>query len=236
MCSTPPTSSDGVITIHWNYTHTGGLELTRVFVTAYMGILANIQLDVPNGSLTDLSQMSLDIATFTAGFQYTFQVTAYNQFGSSTAQCDPVMHLIGMNLSFCDCQCMGFSHCEHLLFSPGVPQIPETPYGVSSSPGSITLTIRTPVSGRMSSQIFLFIVNFTQTSDGMEGSRTLEASDYMDGEDRQFTIDGLMEGEQYVFSAQARNQFGSSDFSGNSDFITINATDNPQPSKSMDEA
>ena len=57
----------------------------------------------------------------------------------------------------------------------------------------------------------------------------------MDGEDRQFTIDGLMEGEQYVFSARARNQFGSSDFSGNSDFITINATDNPQPSKSMDD-
>ena len=235
MCSTPPTSSDGIITIHWNYTHTGGLELTRVFVTAYMGILANIQLDVPNGNLTDLSQMSLDIATFTAGFQYTFQVTAYNQFGSSTAQCDPVMHLIGMNLSFCDCQCMGFSHCEHLLFSPGVPQIPKTPYGVSSSPGSITLTIRTQVSGRMSPHIFLFIVNFTQTSDSMEDSRTLEASDYMDGEDRQFTIDGLVEGEQYVFSARARNQFGSSDFSGNSDFITINATDNPQPSKSMDD-
>ena len=126
---------------------------------------------------------------------------------------------------------MGFPHCEHLPFSPGVPQIPETPYGVSSSLGSITLTIRTPVSGRMSSQIFLFIVNFTQRSDGMEGSRTLEASDYMDGEDRQFTIDGLMEGEQYVFSVQARNQFGSSDFSGNSDFITINA----QPSESMDD-
>ena len=130
---------------------------------------------------------------------------------------------------------MGFPHCEHLPFSPGVPQIPETPYGVSSSPGSIILTIRTPMSGRMSSQIFLFIVNFTQRSEGMEGSRTLEASDYMDGEDRQFTIDGLMEGEQYVFSVQARNQFGSSDFSGNSDFITINATDNPQPSKSMDD-
>ena len=53
----------------------------------------------------------------------------------------------------------------------------------------------------------------------MEGSRVLDAFDYVDGEDRQFTIDGLMEGEQYVFTAQARNQFGSSPFSGNSHLI-----------------
>ena len=54
----------------------------------------------------------------------------------------------------------------------------------------------------------------------MEGSRTLNASDYVDGQDGRFTIDGLMEGEQYLFSVQAQNQFGSSPFSGNSDFIT----------------
>ena len=101
VCPTPPTSSGGVITVHWNYTHTGGLELTRVIVTAYKGIQSNIQLDVPDGNLTDLSQMSLNIATFTAGFQYTFQVTAYNQLGSSTAQCDPVIHLIGISMSVC---------------------------------------------------------------------------------------------------------------------------------------
>ena len=99
VCPTPPTSTGGVITVRWNFTHTGGLELTQVIVTAYMGTLANIQLDVPNGNLTDLSQMSLDIATFIAGFQYTFQVTAYNKLGSSTAQCNPVIHLIGMSLS-----------------------------------------------------------------------------------------------------------------------------------------
>ena len=69
----------------------------------------------------------------------------------------------------------------------------------------------------------------------MEGSRTLEASDYVDGENRQFTIDGLMEGEYYVFSAQARNQFGSSDFSENSDFInsTTETTETRQPSESI---
>ena len=53
----------------------------------------------------------------------------------------------------------------------------------------------------------------------MEDSRTLNAPDYVDGQDGRFTIDGLMEGQQYLFSAQARNQFGSSAFSGNSDLI-----------------
>ena len=125
-------------------------------------------------------------------------------------------------------QCMWFSIVD---FSPGVPQVPDTPAGVSHSTGSVVLTLRTPTSGRTPPHIFSFLVNFTQTSSGMKGSRTLEALDYVDGEDRQFTIDGLMEGEQYVFNAQARNQFGFSKFSGNSDLITINTTQNPQPSK-----
>ena len=99
VCPTPPISSGGVITVGWRYTHTGGLKLTQVVVTATKGIQSNIQLDLPNGNLTDFSQMFLDIATFTAGFAYTFQVTAYNQPGSSTAQCDPVIHLIGISMS-----------------------------------------------------------------------------------------------------------------------------------------
>ena len=43
----------------------------------------------------------------------------------------------------------------------------------------------------------------------------------MDGERRHFTINGLMEGESYLFRAQAQNQFGSSGFSGISLPITI---------------
>ena len=111
-------------------------------------------------------------------------------------------------------------HCGFLSFLAGIPHVPEIPIGTSNSPGSVTLILCTSASSRMSSQMFLFIVNFTRTSNSMEGSRTLEASDYVDGQDHQFIIDGLMEGEQYLFSAQARNQFGSSAFSGNSDLIT----------------
>ena len=101
----------------------------------------------------------------------------------------------------------------------GIPQVPETPTHVSSGPGSVLLNLNTPASGRMPPEIFYFIVNFTQASTRMEDSRTLNAPNYMDGQDHQFTIDGLIEGEQYVFSVQAQNQFGSSPFSGNSDLI-----------------
>ena len=97
VCPTPPISSGGVITVHWSYTHTGGLELTQVIMTAHRDVQTNIQVDVPNGNLTDPSQTYLNISTFTTGFSYTFQVTTYNKLGSSTAQCDPVIHLIGMS-------------------------------------------------------------------------------------------------------------------------------------------
>ena len=53
----------------------------------------------------------------------------------------------------------------------------------------------------------------------MEGSQMVDASDYVDDQPQQFPIDGLMEGDRYLFSAQAQNQFGSSPFSGNSDII-----------------
>ena len=94
VCQGPPTSSGGVITVHWNYTHTGGLDLTRVVISATRGV-ETTHLDVPNGNLTDLIQMSLRVATFTAGFDYTFTVTAYNEMGPGIAVCDCVTHLIG---------------------------------------------------------------------------------------------------------------------------------------------
>ena len=53
----------------------------------------------------------------------------------------------------------------------------------------------------------------------MEGSRIVDASDYVDDQPQEFTIDGLMEGERYLLIAQAQNQFGFSPLSGNSDLI-----------------
>ena len=47
-----------MITVRWNYTHTGGLDLTRVVITATRGV-ETTQLDVPYGNLTDLSRRPL---------------------------------------------------------------------------------------------------------------------------------------------------------------------------------
>ena len=100
----------------------------------------------------------------------------------------------------------------------GIPRTPDTPTGVSNTPGSVVLTLSTRESGTTPPQMFSFVVNITLTFDGSRFSRILEANDYMDNEERQFTIDGLLAGEFYLFSAQAQNQFGTSDFT-NSDPI-----------------
>ena len=60
--------------------------------------------------------------------------------------------------------------------------------------------------------MFSFVVSITLTLDGSRSSRILDANDYVDNEQREFVIDGLMAGEFYRFSAQAQNEFGSSDF------------------------
>ena len=98
----------------------------------------------------------------------------------------------------------------------GIPRTPDTPTGVSNTPSSVVLTLSTRESGTTPPQMFSFVVNVTLTFDGSRFSRTLEAYDYIDGEARQFTIAGLMTGGVYLFSAQAQNAFGASEFSGSS--------------------
>ena len=104
---------------------------------------------------------------------------------------------------------------EYLLFPlpTGIPQVPSPPTGISNSPGSVVLTLSTCKSGTTPPQMFSFVVNVTLAFDRSRFSRTLEANDYIDGEARQFTIDGLMTGGVYLFSAQAQNEFGASEFS-----------------------
>ena len=135
-------------------------------------------------------------------------------------QCKP--QIIEYNF-FVGCNPLSFIQkkktCNEHILSAGIPQTPLAPTGVPSGAGSVLLTLRTPASGRMPPGMFSFIVNFTQISSNMEGSQTVPASNYVDDQPQQFPIDGLMEGERYLFSAQARNQFGSSPFSGNSDII-----------------
>ena len=51
--------------------------------------------DIPDGNLTDVDQMTLDVEGLLAGQAYVFQITATNDIGSVTVQCPPVVHLVG---------------------------------------------------------------------------------------------------------------------------------------------
>jgi len=91
----------------------------------------------------------------------------------------------------------------------GIPRTPDTPTGVSNTPGSVVLTLSTRESGTTPPQMFSFVVSIILTLDGSRSSRILDANDYVDNEQHEFTIDGLMAGEIYLFSAQAQNECSS---------------------------
>ena len=96
VCDVRPVSANGVITVTWGYTHTGGLEITEVIVQ--YGIYSSGPIDfqdIPNGNLTDPSQETLVVSDLIAGRAYVFQVTASNDIGPASVDCLPVMHLVG---------------------------------------------------------------------------------------------------------------------------------------------
>ena len=96
VCDTAPDSDRGVITVAWDYTHTGGLNLTEVIVQ--YGIYSADEIDfqdIPDGNLTDVDETTLDVEGLVAGRAYVFQIIATNDVGSATVQCPPVRHTVG---------------------------------------------------------------------------------------------------------------------------------------------
>ena len=51
--------------------------------------------DIPDGNLTDVDQMTLDVEGLIAGRVYVFQITASNDIGSAAVRCPPVIHTVG---------------------------------------------------------------------------------------------------------------------------------------------
>ena len=95
MTCLPPESDheNGVITIRWSYVHTGGLPLTGVSVWYgfKQGSLV-VGSQVPHVGLND---MMAQVTNLFAGEEYTFNITAENANGSSSAVCQPVDILLG---------------------------------------------------------------------------------------------------------------------------------------------
>ena len=83
-CNATAMSINDSITVTWSYIHTGGLPLTNVSVcysfTKPMSVVKPIALE-------SIDATSVTVLGIETGFQYTFNVTAENNNGSSSALC-----------------------------------------------------------------------------------------------------------------------------------------------------
>ena len=104
----------------------------------------------------------------------------------------------------------------------GIPQIPAMPSGMSNGSGSVTLTLSTEEAGTATStEFFQFIVRAEQVSNGSVSYHLRPIVGYMDRQEVNVDIDGLVGDEQYRFRASASNSFGNSNFSDESSEIRI---------------
>ena len=92
-----PVSSNGVITVTWSYIHTGGLPLTNLFLTyTHLFLGSNFTYNNINDiSVSNINTTSVIVSDLIAGAEYTFNITAENNIGSSSIICGPTSHVIG---------------------------------------------------------------------------------------------------------------------------------------------
>ncbi len=89
-----PSSENGVITVSWDYIHTGGLNLTSVHVL-YRLSTADEYLGWLEGDVNCTSNCSLAVYNLTAGFSYVFVIKVSNDEGPGVGMCPEVSHTIG---------------------------------------------------------------------------------------------------------------------------------------------
>ena len=95
LCLQTPISTNGKIRVSWDYSHTGGLNLTQVKIDYRIKQLESFRL-LPESLYSNeelLRTKGVEILNFTAGFEYVFRVTASNEIGSSSVECPSVFHL-----------------------------------------------------------------------------------------------------------------------------------------------
>ena len=97
ICFAAPKSANGRINVTWDYSHTGGLDLTRVAIEYRQKEESAFQtLRDPN---LDLEKTNFEILNITAGYTYIFQISATNNNGSASIECPSVLHMIGMEIN-----------------------------------------------------------------------------------------------------------------------------------------
>ena len=88
-----PESQNGVIIVSWSFVHTGGLPLTNISITYgfQQDLSRNILIPVPGG----ISARFVMVPNLVAGEVYIFNIIAENTYGSSTVQCEGILHELG---------------------------------------------------------------------------------------------------------------------------------------------
>lgn len=99
-CSSAPLSSEGDVSVNWQYIHTGGLNLTGVSLLysldqplSQFHRHRDVPLLVQPGE--DRAPLSFTVQNLTAGNGYIFRIISSNAVGNSSITCPPVTHVIG---------------------------------------------------------------------------------------------------------------------------------------------
>ena len=92
-------SANGFMTVTWNYTHTGGLPLTNIlvsYVKQLEGLNINININQSTSvTVNEVDATSVKVPNLEAGFGYIFNITAVNNYSSSSIFCGPTFHANG---------------------------------------------------------------------------------------------------------------------------------------------
>ena len=96
MCNAP-VSSNGVIIVAWSYIHTGGLPLTNVSVsyTYESNTTKRSPISIP---ISSVDTTSVNVDSLEAGFEYSFNITASNTYGSFSIVCGPTLYVLGKSI------------------------------------------------------------------------------------------------------------------------------------------
>ncbi len=86
-----PSSENGVITVSWDYVHTGGLNLTSVQILSW-SVNGHSVYSVGTDCT---SNCVFSVAGLKAGFSYIFAINSSNSEGSVVVKCPEVIHSIG---------------------------------------------------------------------------------------------------------------------------------------------
>lgn len=87
-----PVFIDVYVMVTWIYKHTGGLTLTNVSVSYKEN---NSSMDSMDAILTEIDATSVKVYNLKLGSEYVFNISAQNNYGSTSIICGPSLYVTG---------------------------------------------------------------------------------------------------------------------------------------------